>query len=135
MRPFLSGVGAILTFHHIRPERPGAFQPNHLLEVTPGFLDAVVTTLRRRRIDIVSLDEMRRRLVEADFSRRFVALTFDDGYRDNLDHAWPILKRHEAPFAVYVPSAFADGTGELWWLALEQAIAQSDRVEFELEGC
>jgi len=135
MRPFLSGVGAILTFHHVRPERPGAFQPNHLLEVTPEFLDEVVTTLRRRRIDIVSLDEMRRRLIEADFSRRFVALTFDDGYRDNLDHAWPILKRHEAPFAVYVPSAFADGTGEIWWLALEQAIAKSDRIEFELEGC
>ena len=33
MRPLVGGVGAILTLHHVRPPRPDAFQPNHLLEV------------------------------------------------------------------------------------------------------
>ena len=135
MRPFLAGVGAILTFHHVRPERPGAFRPNHLLEVTPEFLDEVITTLRRRRIDIVSLDEVHRRLTEGDFSRRFVALTFDDGYLDNYEHAVPILRRQEAPFTIYVPSAFAEGKGELWWLVLERAIAENELIAFDLDGC
>jgi peptidoglycan/xylan/chitin deacetylase (PgdA/CDA1 family) len=135
MRPFVSGVGAILTFHHVRPARSDAFQPNHLLEVTPQFLNEVVATLRRRRIDIVSLDEVHRRLVEGDFSRRFAALTFDDGYRDNLEHALPILRRHEAPFTIFVPSAFADGKGELWWLVLERAIADNGAISFELDKC
>ena len=40
MRPLVGGVGAILTLHHVRPPRPEAFQPNHLLEVTPLFLPA-----------------------------------------------------------------------------------------------
>jgi hypothetical protein len=31
MRPFVHGVGVILTLHHVRPERPDAFQPNRLL--------------------------------------------------------------------------------------------------------
>ena len=43
LRPFVRGVGAILTLHHVRPPRPGRFQPNHLLEVTPRFLTRVVS--------------------------------------------------------------------------------------------
>ena len=35
LRPFVSGVGAIVTLHHVRPPRPELFQPNRLLEVTP----------------------------------------------------------------------------------------------------
>ena len=92
LRPFVGGVGAILTLHHVRPPRPDRFQPNRLLEVTPGFLTRVVSDLRRSGIDLVSLDEMHRRLTEGDFGRRFVCLTFDDGYRDTLQCAYPILQ-------------------------------------------
>src|SRR3977135_1411696 len=35
MRPFVSGVGAILMLHHVRPARTDRFQPNRQLEVTP----------------------------------------------------------------------------------------------------
>src|SRR5262245_65253684 len=95
LRPLLVGVGAILTLHHVRPPRADAFQPNRLLEVTPQFLEAVIRRIRRSGTEIVSLDEMHRRLVEGDFRRRFVCLTFDDGYRDNLRFAYPILKAHQ----------------------------------------
>ena len=47
LKPFVSGVGAILTLHHVRPPRPGRFQPNRLLEVTPRFLTRVVKLLGR----------------------------------------------------------------------------------------
>lgn len=134
MRPFVSGVGAILALHHVRPERPDGFQPNRLLEVTPEFLERVLRYLRRQRLDIVSLDEVCRRLVEADFSRRFVCITVDDGYRDTLQWAYPILKRHDAPFAVYIPTSFPDRLGELWWLALEAVVARNGRVTLMIEG-
>src|ERR1700736_6538212 len=114
-----AGLGAILMFHRVRPTHPDGFQPNRALEVSPLFLDEVIRRLHDAEIEIVSLDEVRRRIVERDFARRFVALTFDDGYRDNRDYAWPILRRHGAPFTVFVPSSFADGTGDLWWVALE----------------
>ena len=134
LRPWLGGVGAIMTLHHVRPPRRDAFQPNRLLEVTPEFLDRVVATIRRAGVDIVTLDEARRRLLEADFRRRFVCLTLDDGYRDNMRYAYPILKKHEAPFTIYIPTSFPDRIGDLWWLTLEAAIARNTRIGLVMDG-
>jgi peptidoglycan/xylan/chitin deacetylase (PgdA/CDA1 family) len=128
MRPFVGGIGAIVTLHHVRPRRPEAFQPNQLLEVTPRFLEKVVRKLRRAQLDLISLDEMHRRLAEGDFKRRFVCVTIDDGYRDTLQFAYPILRAQEVPFAVYIPTSFPDRIGELWWLALEAVVARNSRI-------
>jgi peptidoglycan/xylan/chitin deacetylase (PgdA/CDA1 family) len=134
LQPFVAGVGVILTLHHVRPPRLDRFQPNRVLEVTPGFLDDVVAALRRSRLDLVSLDEMHRRLAERDFRRRFVCLTIDDGYRDTLQWAYPILRKHEAPFALYVATSFPDRLGELWWLALEAVVARNTRINLLING-
>jgi peptidoglycan/xylan/chitin deacetylase (PgdA/CDA1 family) len=134
MRPFVAGVGVILTLHHVRPPRPELFQPNRLLEITPQFLDEVLIDLRRSELDLVSLDEMHRRLVEGDFRRRFVCITIDDGYRDTLQWAHPILRRHQVPFTVYIPTSFPDRVGELWWLVLEAVVARNDAVNVRLGG-
>ncbi len=134
LRPLLAGVGAILTLHHVRPPRPDRFQPNRLLEVAPAFLDALLRDLRRAGIDIIDLDEVHRRLTERDFRRRFVSITIDDGYRDTLEHAYPALKRYDAPFAVYVPTSFPDRLGQLWWLALEAIIARNARIGLLIDG-
>jgi peptidoglycan/xylan/chitin deacetylase (PgdA/CDA1 family) len=134
MRPFVAGVGAILTLHHVRPPRPDRFQPNRLLEVTPAFLEDVVRYLRRAGLDIVSLDEMCRRLIEQDFRRRFVCMTIDDGYRDTLQWAYPLLKKYDVPFCIYIPTSFPDRLGELWWLALEAVVARNKRVDLLIDG-
>jgi peptidoglycan/xylan/chitin deacetylase (PgdA/CDA1 family) len=134
MRPFVSGVGVILTLHHVRPERPEQFQPNRLLEVTPDFFERVIRYLRRRNLDLISLDEMHRRMVDGDFGRRFVCITIDDGYRDTLHWAYPILKRYQVPFAVYVATSFPDRLGELWWLALEAVVARNERITLLANG-
>jgi peptidoglycan/xylan/chitin deacetylase (PgdA/CDA1 family) len=134
LTPLVGGVGAILTLHHVRPAPPGRFQPNRLLEVTPHFFNRVVKYLRSSGVDLVSLDEVHRRLVERDFSRRFVCLTFDDGYRDTLQIAYPMLKAEGIPFAVYVATSFPDRLGELWWLVLEAVIANNDRIGLLIDG-
>ena len=134
LKPLLQGVGAILTLHHVRPPRPDRFQPNRLLEITPRFLTRVVKYLRGSGLDLVSLDEMHRRMIERDFSRRFVCLTFDDGYRDTMKWAYPILREGNVPFAVYVPTSFPDRLGELWWLALEAVIARNDHIGLQIDG-
>lgn len=134
MRPLVGGVGVILTLHHVRPRRRGAFQPNRLLEVAPEFFSKVVRKLRQSGLDLISLDEMHRRLVERDFRKRFACVTFDDGYRDVKEWAYPALRKHEVPFALYVPTSFPDQIGELWWLALEKVIDSQRRVGLLVDG-
>lgn len=134
LRPLFAGVGTIFMLHHVRPARDDLFQPNRHLEITPEFLSAVVDHVRAQDIDIVSLDEAHRRLAGHDFARRFACFTFDDGYRDNRDHALPLMQRHDAPFTVYVASDFAQGTGRLWWVALERLIVTTDTLDVEIGG-
>ncbi|HJS49324.1 MAG TPA: polysaccharide deacetylase family protein [Gaiellaceae bacterium] len=40
---------------------------------------------------------------------RAVLITFDDGYRDNLENALPVLRRHGYPAVVFVPIGYLDG--------------------------
>ena len=88
----------------------------------------------RSGIDIVTVDEMYQRLMQRDFSRRFACFTFDDGYRDNRDFALPVMREFDAPFTVYVASDFAQGTGRLWWVALEMVVAKAQVIEAEIGG-
>jgi peptidoglycan/xylan/chitin deacetylase (PgdA/CDA1 family) len=134
LRPILAGVGAIFMLHHVRPRRDAEFQPNHHLEITPEFLRATLSHLRSSGIDIITIDEVHRRLVERNFSRRFACFTLDDGYRDNREFALPVMREFDAPFAVYVASDFAEGTGRLWWIALERVIARASAIEAGIGG-
>ena len=129
LRPIFSGVGTIFMLHHVRPRRDAEFQPNRHLEVAPDFLRAMLSHLRSRGIDIVTIDEMHQRLIERNFSRRFACFTLDDGYRDNRDFALPVMREFDAPLNVYVVSDFAQSAGKLWWIALEMVIARASAIE------
>lgn len=132
--PIFSGVGIIFTLHHVRPPRETEFQPNRHLEVTPDFLCAMLTHVRAHDIDIVTLDEVHERLKERNFSRRFACFTFDDGCRDNMEFALPVLRLFDAPSTIFVTSDFAEGTGRIWWVALEAVIAKASALEVEIDG-
>ena len=133
-RPIFAGAGSVFMLHHVRPKREAAFQPNSHLEVTPEFLRATLSHLRARGIDIITMDELHRRLTERDFSHRFACFSFDDGYRDNRDFALPVMREFDAPFTVHVASDFAQGSGNLWWVALEMVIAKASQVEATVDG-
>lgn len=132
LAPVASGRGVIFTLHHVKQGPTEGFSPNHILEITPEFLEMVVTRVRWAGFDIVSLDEAAERLAD-ETAPPFAVLTFDDGYRDNLDVAYPILKRLDAPFCVYVATGLPDGTADLWWLTLEEIIRGADRISCRLD--
>jgi hypothetical protein len=60
--------------------------------------------MRYSALSVVSLDECLEKLATSDRSRRYAVLSFDDGYRDNVSVALPVLERHNAPFMMYVPT-------------------------------
>jgi peptidoglycan/xylan/chitin deacetylase (PgdA/CDA1 family) len=127
------GAGAILRFERVRPARSVAFQPRRAHGITPEFLDRTIGALKRWKFDIVGMDEVFRRAVSLKQPRRFVCLTFDGATRDLMTFGYPVLAKHGVPFTVYVPTAFPDGLGEAWWLALEAVIARSDRIALVMD--
>ncbi|WP_208996940.1 polysaccharide deacetylase family protein [Roseibium denhamense] len=114
--------------HHVRPARSDAFQPNQLLEISPEFLRLAVERIRQNGYEIISLDKAVDLLKSGYGQKRYAVLTFDDGYRDNIEIAYPVLKELQAPFTVFVATGLIDRTTELWWVALERIIAAHDEI-------
>ena len=57
----------------------------------------------------VSLDAVRDHYLQAsELPERAVLITFDDGYRDNVENALPVLRRYGYPAVVFVPIGFLD---------------------------
>jgi peptidoglycan/xylan/chitin deacetylase (PgdA/CDA1 family) len=59
---------------------------------------------------------------------RSIAVTLDDGFRDNAEHALPVFRRLEVPFTIFVCPGFCDRKAELWWEALELIVRDNDEI-------
>ncbi|MGQ0673226.1 MAG: polysaccharide deacetylase family protein [Hyphomicrobium sp.] len=132
--PLSGGAGVIFMLHQVTPDPVKDFEPNRILRITPAFLETVVRHILDAGFEPIAMDRLPERLAGGEAQRPFACFTFDDGYRDNRDHALPIFQRYGVPFTIYVPSAFADGEGDLWWLTLEAAIARLDAVAIDMQG-
>lgn len=65
--------------------------------------------------------------------RGAVAMTFDDGYRDFKDVAWPLLKQYRVPAILFVPTAYVGGSaGPFWWDALWQMLSTTTQRSVRL---
>ena len=113
------GRGLIVMYHRVAPE------PHYLgLAVLPATFDTHLTLLRRRA-RVVPLLELVTRLADPrPLDEDWVAITFDDGYRDNLDVAAPILAAHGLPATVFVTTDYVDGV----------EIPLPDRIEYGIRG-
>lgn len=132
--PYTSGDGVIFMLHRVTPEAPAKFEPNRILKVTPEFLEGVINQVKASGFDIISIEDVPERLKTPRTGKPFAVFTLDDGYRDNLQYAYPIFKRHAVPFTIYIPTDYADGTGDLWWLTLEEAVRKSKDITVEMDG-
>lgn len=134
LAPYTRGAGVIFMLHHVDPAPPQEFEPNRILKVTPHFLESVIQQVLEAGFDIVSLDQVRDRLEAGEGARPFACFTLDDGYRDNREYAYPIFRRYCAPFTIYVPSDFADGRGDFWWLTLEKVLRAAPSITLAMRG-
>ena len=121
--------GFVVTLHHVRPASDAAFRPNAHLEVTPGFLGEFLEHFSAAGWSFVSVEELL-----AGAGPRRIAVTLDDGYRDNADYALPVFRRHRAPFTVFVCPGLTEASTELWWEALARIVADNDEIRLEGAG-
>lgn len=134
IRKFSRCRGVIFTLHRVLPQDPADFSPNAILQIKPDFLEYAITRVRELGLETVDLDEALRRIESPVPEKPFAAFTFDDAYRDNLKFALPLMRRLQCPFALYVPTALADGVGEVWWQALEDIIAAQPAIAVTYAG-
>jgi peptidoglycan/xylan/chitin deacetylase (PgdA/CDA1 family) len=129
-RKWFGGRAVIIMLHDIQED-----PTRELMTGVPvALLDYILGWLRHHRWEIVTLDEYLRRLPLTDDDRRFAVLTFDDGYRDLMTVALPILERHQAHFTMYIPTGAVTRTLPSWWLGLRELFRANDRVAIDVMG-
>lgn len=111
-------LGRILMLHRVVEQRSEG--ENRELEITPEFLRRTIETYHQQGHRFVSIDEACDIISKGRTNHPFVCLTFDDGYQDNYDIAYPILKQYEVPFAIYVTTGFIDNRLPMWWYSKEK---------------
>lgn len=117
-------VGEVWMLHRVVKER-SAIRLNADIEVTEDFLNEKILQYQQLGYDFISLDELAIRLRRRDrHSKKFVCITFDDGYRDNYELAYPLLKKLDVPFAIYVCNNFYEKKAVLWWYVLDDLIEE-----------
>jgi peptidoglycan/xylan/chitin deacetylase (PgdA/CDA1 family) len=65
-------------------------------------------------------------------TRASVLITFDDGYKDNYDEAFPVLKRHGASATFFLPTLFVGGHQLPWWDEIAYMVKGSGLERIEL---
>jgi len=127
------GMGAILMGHRVVKKKEESLA--QYLTVTESFLDQTIAHLRRLGMQFVSMSDLVAVLRgKKSLAGRAVVLTFDDGYRDNLTLALPILEKHQVPATLYAASGAFDRTMDVWYLRLEYIINRSERLSLAGAG-
>ncbi|MCE9616608.1 MAG: polysaccharide deacetylase family protein [Lentisphaerae bacterium] len=132
------GRGALLLYHQVCPlAGPAAHRhPMAINVVSPPRFDEQMRCLKQHAAPC-SLDAFHRQLSDPHMptaapERLPVVVTFDDGHRDNLEHALPVLERHQIPATLYITTGFMDGSATAWWLDLWHWL--DGRASLSLEG-
>jgi peptidoglycan/xylan/chitin deacetylase (PgdA/CDA1 family) len=111
----------ILMYHRIANEPTDPWG----LAVSPAHFEEQLLVLRRTRRP-VPLTEFVRDLAAGRLHPSAVAMTFDDGYADNLFAAGPRLAGADVPATVFLATGFLDRRGEFWWEELARLFLVGD---------
>jgi peptidoglycan/xylan/chitin deacetylase (PgdA/CDA1 family) len=113
---------AILTYHSIDDS-------GSPISVRPEAFRSHVSWLASGAVDVRPLDE----ILGGDPGEAAVAITFDDGFRNLAETAWPLLRRHGLPATLFVPTAHV-GTDNSWPGGPEPGIPTLPLLDWEALG-
>ncbi|MEJ5349180.1 MAG: polysaccharide deacetylase family protein [Desulfosoma sp.] len=120
----------ILAYHMITPSLNG-FYPQTQTDVFRREMEHLAANYR-----VLPLEELGRRLREGRSVRGCIAITFDDGFRDNYTNAYPVLKALGLPATIFLITECVD-TGRLpWFIGLRRLFMETthESLDLEMEG-
>ena len=121
-------------FHRVIPESEMSSYGMSAFEITPDTLEIIIRTFIRQGYEIISLDQMYQNLVRDNVSTKFAVFTFDDGYKDTLTYAYPIFRKYEVPFAIYVTTNYIGRKAIKWDYLAEYLISNHKEIVMETEN-
>ena len=102
-------LGEVWLFHSIT-DHFTRIPDLRLCEVSPTRFEALIQDALKKNVQFISLDELYAILSQGKrVTRPFVSITFDDGYDNIFFNAYPILKKYNIPFCVFVAPKLATG--------------------------
>lgn len=127
------GSGVVLLYHRIAEAPSDPWQ----LAVSPQTFEQHLRFLSSE-CRVLTLAEMFEAASHRRIPDRAVALTFDDGYVDNLDQGLPLLEKYGTPATMYIATGYVDGPAPFWWDELQDLLAgegsRPDSLELSLGG-
>lgn len=91
--------------------------------VTPETFESHLQVIKRH-MQPMSLTELAIAQQSGNVPERAVAITFDDGYANNLYQAKPLLTKYAIPATVFVSTGYTERGREFWWDELERLLLQ-----------
>ena len=124
-----SSRGVVLLYHRIAGPR----RDPQWLDVSAENFDRHLTVLARDTTPL-PLDEFESLRAAGRLPRRAVAVTFDDGYADNLHAAAPALVRYGIAATVFVTAGMVGSNREFWWDDIERIAFAPMLAAGEIDG-
>jgi peptidoglycan/xylan/chitin deacetylase (PgdA/CDA1 family) len=104
-----------------------------------SFLDA--RSFRRQieylksHFDVIRLADAVDRMQAGEIRRPTAVITLDDGFQNNYDLAWPILREASVPATIFLVSGLIDTNKTVWFCYVHRAISETTRMALDWDGC
>ncbi len=95
----------VLMYHGISDDHEPGVSPYYKTNTSPAVFEQQMRTLAEQGFRSVTVDEAAR-IQQQNRAEKIVVITFDDGFRDFYDLAFPILKKLGHTATMFLPTAF-----------------------------
>lgn len=116
----------ILTYHMIT-DKPNGFYPQTPTKLFETQIAHLVSYYK-----VISLDDIVWRLKNRKSLRRCVAITFDDGFRDNYLKAYPILKKYRVPATIFLITGHIESGTPPWFIVLRHIFMKTGKESLNM---
>jgi peptidoglycan/xylan/chitin deacetylase (PgdA/CDA1 family) len=121
----------VLNYHRVNNPGAAAEMDEGVLDATPEGLDRQLGILRSH-FTFISLEGLLRHLEGQPLPPNPALVTFDDGYRDNLTNAVPILRRHGVLATFFIATEYVAKRRLFWWDRISWIVKHAKRRRFTL---
>jgi peptidoglycan/xylan/chitin deacetylase (PgdA/CDA1 family) len=128
------GDAIIVMYHRVLPDEEFEKDqgPNEPLAVSLSRFEEQIRYFSKYYTPM-SFDHFLKTTNKVNASKKALIVTFDDGYKDNLVYALPVLKRYQVPATIYVATKFACGDHSMWWYEVWSMCQENQKILFRWE--